>query len=305
MPYSPDRPLYAFFGHHKCATGWIDDILREACFRLGWDFRIVHRPVDFAAYGALHRLAEAERPDFLAYTNADRADLDGLPPFRGFHVIRDPRDVIVSGYFSHRYSHPTDGWPELAAHRAQLQQMSKEDGLLEEMAFSAERLRQMGAWDYAQPNVMEVKMEHLTAAPHETFCAIFDFLGILDRTDRSLPARVLKTAAMQLNALNQRGRHRTPFGLPISPVRIPQRTLAERHVAAVLRRKSFKKLSGGRKKGQENVRSHYRKGQPGDWRNHFTAAHAAHFAERFGGLLVRLGYEPDDRWVARHEHSAV
>jgi hypothetical protein len=51
-----------------------------------------------------------------------------------------------------------------------------------------------------------------------------------------------------------------------------------------------------RRKGEEDPRSHYRKGQPGDWRNHFNEAHVAAFKEKFGDLVVQLGYEPDNNW---------
>ena len=294
-------PLFAFFGHHKCATSWIDYILLDACRRMGRRLSIVHRPVDFAEEGALHHYVEARQPFFLAYTNARADDLAGLPPFRGFHVVRDPRDVIVSGYFSHRNTHPTDGWPELAEHRARLRRVSKEEGLVLEMDFSAERLGQMGAWNYALPHVMEWKMEDLTADPVAGFLAIFDFLGLLDGRPRSAPARAATAATAALNALSQRSRARLGLALP----QIPLGGLPPEQVEAAVRRFGYEKLSGGRRQGQEDVRSHYRKGQPGDWRNHFTAAHADAFAERFGDLPRRLGYETDDNWHRRHAHPLV
>jgi len=40
----------------------------------------------------------------------------------------------------------------------------------------------------------------------------------------------------------------------------------------------------------------FRKGQPGNWREHFTAANKATFKSSAGDLLVRLGYEEDDGW---------
>jgi len=52
----------------------------------------------------------------------------------------------------------------------------------------------------------------------------------------------------------------------------------------------------GRKRGQEDVTSHERKGIAGDWKNHFTDKIAKTFKERFGELLVATGYETDWRW---------
>lgn len=40
----------------------------------------------------------------------------------------------------------------------------------------------------------------------------------------------------------------------------------------------------------------FRKGKPGNWREHFTEANKALFKERAGDLLVRLGYEADHDW---------
>ena len=40
----------------------------------------------------------------------------------------------------------------------------------------------------------------------------------------------------------------------------------------------------------------FRKGQPGNWRDHFTPQNKEVFKENTGDLLVMLGYEQDDRW---------
>lgn len=297
MSRAADRPLLVFYGHHKGATGWIDGVLRETCFHLGWRFRIVHRPVDWAQHGSIRGYVDAERPDLFAYTNADLAHAQTLPLHRAFHVVRDPRDVLVSAYFSHIGTHPTDGWPELEAHRERLQAVSKEEGLMLEMVFSRPTFEEFAQWDYAQPHVLELKMEEVTAHPHESFTRIYEHFGILDHEPKSPLADTLDAARRQLNALNQRGRHKTPFALPIQPLRLPMQMLSERGLDAVLERKSFKRMAGGRAKGQEDRSSHYRKGKAGDWQNHFTPALAARFAEEYGTLLVRLGYAADDRWV--------
>jgi len=40
----------------------------------------------------------------------------------------------------------------------------------------------------------------------------------------------------------------------------------------------------------------FRKGQPGNWREHFTEANKAVFKQQAGDLLIRLGYEQDHNW---------
>jgi hypothetical protein len=42
----------------------------------------------------------------------------------------------------------------------------------------------------------------------------------------------------------------------------------------------------------------FRKGQPGNWREHFTQANTDFFKEQTGDLLIRLGYETGQDWKA-------
>jgi hypothetical protein len=59
---------------------------------------------------------------------------------------------------------------------------------------------------------------------------------------------------------------------------------------------SFEQLSGGRRRGEEEATSFFRKGVAGDWRNVFTAENRRTFKKHAGELLVRLGYERDEDW---------
>jgi hypothetical protein len=40
----------------------------------------------------------------------------------------------------------------------------------------------------------------------------------------------------------------------------------------------------------------FRKGEPGNWREHFTEANKRAFKEATGDLLLRLGYEQSNSW---------
>jgi hypothetical protein len=59
---------------------------------------------------------------------------------------------------------------------------------------------------------------------------------------------------------------------------------------------AFERWSEGRKPGQEESSSFYRKGEAGDWRNAFTERDRDVFKEAAGKTLVELGYERDENW---------
>lgn len=59
---------------------------------------------------------------------------------------------------------------------------------------------------------------------------------------------------------------------------------------------SFKSMSGGRTRGQEDPKAHVRKGIVGDWRNYFTRRDGQIFSEETGPWLVKAGYEKHDSW---------
>lgn len=281
-----NRTLLAFYGHHKCASTWIHSVLDAVATDAGWRSAYLATPAEFQ--GDLAAYVARERLDCVSYVNADIEQARRLPPHRGFHVVRDPRDAVVSAYFSHKGSHPTHAWPELLPYRERLQGVTKEAGLFLELEFSAQFLAQMQRWDYDQEHVLELKQEEFTRDPYKGFLSVFDFLGVLDTTHyhkARWPGYLLRALS---NILNRKYgvAPRLPFG------RVP----GERLLGVVYDQR-FEKYTGGRAHGKEDPKSHYRKGQGGDWVNHFTEEHVAAFKERFGDLAVQLGYEVDNDWT--------
>jgi hypothetical protein len=72
--------------------------------------------------------------------------------------------------------------------------------------------------------------------------------------------------------------------------------LEQPRLEALVAKYSFAKLSGGRERGTEDSKSHYRKGVHGDWRNHFSPAVKRRFKVLYNDLLVMGGYEKDANW---------
>lgn len=276
----------AFYGHHKCATTWLRGILGEVGRLTGRSMATFDNARQFdhdlAAHLTKHPLG------IVAYTNADIEQVRHLPPMPGVHLIRDPRDVIVSGYFSHKNSHPTDGWPELIEHRQRLNSIDQEAGLLAEIEFSGSTIDLMNTRDYTQDSVLELRYEDVIRDPYLWLLRAGLHWGMVE--DRDLTAgddiRSLINRFCSLVRRLSRNRLRWQWTLPTVP--------APKYLEIAYRHR-FERITQGRKRGQEDTASHYRKGVAGDWKAHFTPKVNSHFEERFPALVENLGYADLER----------
>ena len=71
--------------------------------------------------------------------------------------------------------------------------------------------------------------------------------------------------------------------------------ISKSRLEEVVAKNSFSKKAG-RKRGEEDASSHYRKGISGDWRNHFSDPLKEKFKQAYGQLLIDTGYEKDLDW---------
>lgn len=241
--------LRVYLGYHRSGSTWLCRILEQASAALGLRFGIVHETRDLPGLGEHVR---HERLDVLALTNTDPAALAKLPEFLGIRVVRDPRDVVVSAYFAHLQSHPTDGLPWLVPHRAELQELSRDEGLMDEIRCRGLQFEQMLAWR-PRDEVTELRFEDLVADES----AVVNALRALDLVGRS---------------------------------RFLRRRLPPTEAAALVHRNRFQLLAGGRLPGTEDPAHHHRRGIPGDWINHLTPAHVAELEARWPDLLPRYAF---------------
>lgn len=154
------------YTHHKCGTNYIGSIIHQMHVDHGvqipWDSNACYQKI-------LH----------------ERKSQPGL------HIIRDPRDIVLSSYHSHindeAYNgikgHPLTNWPELQAHRLKLQNVSLEEGLYMDMMFIEspnwmtttlpyrKRVQppmiQILTWDYDNPYIETLRMEDWVDNTHE------------------------------------------------------------------------------------------------------------------------------------------
>ncbi|MBI1357728.1 MAG: hypothetical protein GC160_25600 [Acidobacteria bacterium] len=282
-------PLYAAFGHHKCATMWAHSIFIRAALDLGLRYDEVFLPREFD--GQLGQFVEQRRTEMLLLGNAhfDHVRQLDLSRVRGFHYVRDPRDIVVSAYFSHRNSHTTDAWPELIPYREKLQKVSKEEGLFLELEFRAEQFEEMRSWKDLPEGVRirHARMEELTADPYRRILDEFEAMGLIDADYYTPGKRIAFVASKSV----RRVEHLLGVRLGFRAKRLP----AER-LLGILWENEFKRISGGRKRGQENAASHFRKGVQGDWINHLNAEHLRFFKERYNDVLLQYGYETEPDW---------
>jgi lipopolysaccharide transport system ATP-binding protein len=108
--------------HPKAGSQWIHAILRQCAEK-----RLVQPAVNSS-----HFFKEPIQPGRIyptVYTDRQQFDLIAKPdPWRCCVVVRDPRDALISGYFSLKVSHLEMAGVTQA--RGILQQVDREDGLL-------------------------------------------------------------------------------------------------------------------------------------------------------------------------------
>jgi len=97
--------------------------------------------------------------------------------YRVIYVYRDPRDLVISAYYSTLKTHePT---PTVARLRDRLKKMTKTEGIAYMMRYN-DKFSVMRSWlelGPEDPNIMFVKFEDITSRPLENFRRILDHCG--------------------------------------------------------------------------------------------------------------------------------
>jgi len=167
-------------------------------------------------------------------------------------MIRDPRDVVISGYYYHLHS--KEAWlqkPQSGFNGMSFQQkllsVDKSEGLMLEMNYATRiTVREMMSWNYNNPAILELKYEEVICEPDLWFPKLFQHYGFSGRT-----------LAVALDAAS----------------------------------KNAFATKSGRAFGETKDGEHMRSGTSGQWRLELEQIHLDYMKEEFADCLTRLGYE--------------
>jgi hypothetical protein len=240
-------------GYHKCMTMYFRRISKKT---VRWN-----NPISGSFRHFFHRADEFYH-DCADYTLSSISghclDLDRFENIRAVHIIRDPRDMLISGYFYHlkaseswcHYQDPTnEDWAVVNAQvpenlpagtslKDYLESVSIEEGLAAEMDLRQFHFDNMLDWPTDDERVLTIRYDELMGNEAETFRRIYDFYGF-----------------------------------------VPQTRWAAAHYA------NKYSITSAHRHG-----SHIRNPKAGQWKRHFTPDLERMFNERFGALLEKYGY---------------
>jgi hypothetical protein len=242
--------------YHKCLTVFFGRVMNAVFNRcLPWSSGYHHYNSHLEDF---YRGFESHR---VASINNRAVDLQRLGRFRISRFIRDPRDLVVSGYFYHKRG--AEAWLTIESPTPEdwyfangcvpeglratglsfaeyLQSIPEEDGLLAELEFRAPHLESMTRWPAEHPDIVTYRYEDILGHEVAVFGELFDFYGL------------------------------TPL---------------ERRLGTWLaNRYSLRK---------SRADPHVRNPAAGQWRKHFTPRVRQAFDSRYAELVGLLGYPPD------------
>ena len=257
-----EYPIILHVGYHKCLTVYVNKILKK----LSEEFNFLHRQFRSYHEDKIEDFLEARTPGVYFPKNNPYLDLSNIGPYKGSHFIRNPRDLIVSGYKYHLWTdedwciRKNYNWKRITeldafkkyiesdealfpqqgqSYQEYLNSLDKTRGMTLEILRNFGSITHMNKWDYHQPEFIEFKYEDIIGNEGSVFQRIFEHYGFKP-------------------AIVKRGVE-----------------LAEEY--------SLKNI-----KKSEN--SHVQDGSLEQWRKHMEPEHIQIFDELYPGVMDRLGY---------------
>ena len=257
--------LLVHFGYHKALTQFFKQIFTLLTEQLGWYYR--HHNSNLQAF-----YTDVLERDEKRLVGVDHwlIDFDRLPNFLGSHVIRDPRDLLISGYRYHLWCNekwacrPMDarlhkrleleslGLNKNAQSKSYQQLLNSVDehtGLMIELNWRRPHFQQMAEWNYQDPRILELRYEEVFGNESGEVMKLLLHYGLLEH--EALP------------------------------------------IAKFADQISFLQLS---KKKQTGENEHASVGRIDRWKSELPSQLRQEFKNRHGELLVQLGYESNQNW---------
>ncbi len=156
--------------HHKAMTTYFSAVLRLLAFGAGRRFAEIN-------------FEEPPEQAEILLSNHTAFEVDAFRPCRGVHIMRDPRDMIVSGYHYHKWTH--EAWVHRMdesgrTYQEKLNAADKTSGLFMEIDHFIFLYRALlERWNTEDPDVLEVSYESLMGdGRDELYFRIFEHLGL-------------------------------------------------------------------------------------------------------------------------------
>lgn len=265
-------PIYIFC-HHKVATVLLSDVFSDFCHRVGLNF--------YSLFGYQKEIPE--RADVILFCHSLLSPDILKNPFVGVHIIRDPRDIVISGYLYHRrtdeawcinknfdytkpikfpyvpYSqeHKDESWKENylrslkgVSYQENLLSLNQDDGIVFEMDhYGGWTIRDILKWNYNHPNILEIRFEDLMMYYDDIFSRIVSHFNI----DKGIAKELVRVS-----------------------------------VKYDLKRKS-----------DDEIRKikHVSSTEKQKWKKYFNQSIGNMFIHKFDNALIYLGYEKNNDWI--------
>jgi len=259
------------FAYHKTGTVLAEQIMRAVGERFGLSVAL--------HYGLVEKLDPAPDIVLLAHSLVG-ADFTSRP-FRAIRIVRDPRDIWVSGYLYHRrcpegwcvntdfdpsppityprvdysFQHYPESWKQAylawlggRSYQRNLLERDQEAGLAFELAgYTGCTLDAMRGWRLATEDLLDVRLEAVTGDYDGAMRATFLHLGF---SGAECEEAIALAASHDIARMSDDAVARNPH--------IHSRTISK-------------------------------------WRDFLSAAQLGEFEQRYGDLIVTLGYRPSNQ----------